>query len=982
MDEVARVREKIDIVSLISEYIPLKKAGRNFKAVCPFHSEKTPSFVVSPERQIWHCFGCFPPGEQIKTPFGYHNIEEIDTNHWVVSGKGNLRKVTDVMTHQYSGNLIHVVLRKLGGKVKLTSDHNVYVVRGSPYMQKKYKYFSRRYRKYLKIRNLDKNLYQNLIDKYFPIRKFPAGELKKGDLLLYPINRNNKDLTLIDLSSYISKVAKYGPIPKEIPLQIPINDELLKLLGYWIAEGSSHRAYIRFSLGNHEENFAYEIVNLIRKIFKLEAKTYRRPNLKRTGIEITACHSQLANIFENLCGKGASNKHIPFIFQELPVEKQKTLLEAIFKGDGTTFKAHRSTHWHKSITTISKVLVEQLVDILLRLSLFPTLYVKEALTDKMGLKHKKAYSVFWSEEITQKYDLVYYHQDGSEYWLLPITKLSQEYYKGPVHNFSVDQDNSYIATNFAVANCSKGGDCFTFLMDYENLEFVEALRILAKKVGIELLETDFVKKDTSKKEKIYSVNKIASDFYHYVLTKHNAGKKALEYLTKVRGIDPRLIETFLIGFSPAQGDILSKYLIEKKKYKTQDLIDAGLSFTRPGRTVDFFRGRLMFPLYDHRNNIVAFSGRILSDEIKESKYVNTKDTLVYHKGSMFFGLNLAKEEIKKKERAIIVEGEFDVISCYSQGFKNVVAIKGTALTENQVILISRFAQKVTLCLDRDEAGFEAVKRSLESLEKKGLTTTVIELGDFKDPDEAIKKDPIFFKKAVTNDIGAYDFLIEAFLKKYNRETVEGKKKITQNLLPFISHIDNEVIKEHYLKALAKELDASLETLQKEMDKVGKKEPDNLSFAGAKKEIRGRKDILEEYLFSLILQSESVKDYFNFSIEILGDYEFERPSYQKISEYLKSFFKNNENFDSKIFAKTLPKEIINIFDTCFILPLPKFQDSKKYTQELGKVARESKVLYLKNKIREIAQAINKKEKEKEETQSLQKELSGLVKLLKN
>ena len=158
-----------------------------------------------------------------------------------------------------------------------------------------------------------------------------------------------------------------------------------------------------------------------------------------------------------------------------------------------------------------------------------------------------------------------------------------------------------------------------------------------------------------------------------------------------------------------------------------------------------------------------------------------------------------------------------------------------------------------------------------------------------------------------------------------------------------------------------------------------KEAGQVSFAGV---IPGGYFGGRGYLFSLILQSESVKDYFNFSIEILGDYEFERPSYQKISEYLKSFFKNNENFDSKIFAKTLPKEIINIFDTCFILPLPKFQDSKKYTQELGKVARESKVLYLKNKIREIAQAINKKEKEKEETQSLQKELSGLVKLLKN
>src|SRR5260221_6280116 len=110
MDDLELIKSRINIVDLISEYMPLKKAGVNFKANCPFHGEKTPSFMVSPERQIWHCFGCFPPGELIKTPFGYHNIEEIDKNHWVISGKGNIRKVTDVMEHKYSGDLVKVRL--------------------------------------------------------------------------------------------------------------------------------------------------------------------------------------------------------------------------------------------------------------------------------------------------------------------------------------------------------------------------------------------------------------------------------------------------------------------------------------------------------------------------------------------------------------------------------------------------------------------------------------------------------------------------------------------------------------------------------------------------------------------------------------------------------------------------------------------------------------------------------------------------------
>ena len=267
------------------------------------------------------------------------------------------------------------------------------------------------------------------------------------------------------------------------------------------------------------------------------------------------------------------------------------------------------------------------------------------------------------------------------------------------------------------------------------------------------------------------------------------------------------------------------------------------------------------------------------------------------------------------------------------------------------------------------------------MEKKGLTTTVVDLGGYKDPDEAIKKDPVFFKKTLAHDIGVYDFLISSFLKKYNRKTGEDKKKITQNLLPFITQIDNEIIKEHYLKTLAKELDASLEALQKEMDKIGKKEPDNLSFAKAQKDKRGRKEILEEYLLSLILQSESVDGHFKLSSGILEDYEFELPPYKKIFESLKSYFKNNQNFSIKLFAKSLPKETIALFDACYILPLPKFEEEDKYTKELEKVAKELKVLDLKNKIKIIVQAINKKEKDKQETRGLQEQLSGLLKILR-
>ena len=220
--------------------------------------------------------------------------------------------------------------------------------------------------------------------------------------------------------------------------------------------------------------------------------------------------------------------------------------------------------------------------------------------------------------------------------------------------------------------CGKGGDAFTFLMEYENLEFVEALRLLAKKAGV-TLKIGGDSFTTSKKENIYSLNNLASDYYNFVLTKHEAGKSAMEYLIKKRGLSLELIKTFNIGFAPSGGMDLSNYLMKKKNFKREDLIDAGLSFQKDNRIVDFFRNRIIFPLIDHRGNTVGFSGRSIDDKSYGPKYINTRDTLVYHKGGMFFGLNKAKEEIKKEEFAIVVEGEFDVISLHKEGIKNTIA---------------------------------------------------------------------------------------------------------------------------------------------------------------------------------------------------------------------------------------------------------------------------------------------------------------------
>jgi DNA primase len=581
-----------------------------------------------------------------------------------------------------------------------------------------------------------------------------------------------------------------------------------------------------------------------------------------------------------------------------------------------------------------------------------------------------------ASEVREKTDIVSFI---SEY--LPLKKAGRNFKTNcPFHN---EKSPSFMISPerqiWHCFGCQKGGDAFTFLMEYENMEFPEALRFLAKKAGVELKSFSFDNQLLSEKEKIYSLNRHALKFYQYILLNHPLGKKALVYLKEKRNMSEKLIETFLLGVSPNSGSALSNYLIDKKGYKKQDLYLAGLAFENGGRTVDFFRGRLMFPLSDHRGNIVGFSARILDEDSNGPKYINTKETSVYHKGSLFFGLDNAKDEIKKQQQAILVEGEFDVIACFKEGIKNVVAIKGTALTENQVTLLSRFTPKITLCLDMDEAGFEATKRSLPIIEKKSLTTTIVVMQNGKDPDEAIKKDPGAFKKALNDDIGVYDFLITKFVSIYDKKTSVGKGKIVDEMKPLLSAIGNEVVKEHYLKKLSKEIDTSLESVAKEIDKYQQGQKIEKVSVGVQDK-RKRREVLEEYLIALIVQSQNINLVLEKANKILKDYRFETPAYQKIMGFMTQALVKESAVDGKKISNGLPSELFKSFDSCYLFPLSGFNNEEKYFEELEKIANELFEMDIKDKRKEISQKIKENEENEGEVEKLKNEYSHLTSLL--
>lgn len=518
---------------------------------------------------------------------------------------------------------------------------------------------------------------------------------------------------------------------------------------------------------------------------------------------------------------------------------------------------------------------------------------------------------------------------------------------------------------------------FTFVEEYERVDFSESLKILADKAGVSITKTVFKTKKDEKKNRIYEINHLATQFYHYLLTEHSSGKEALRYVTEKRGLTKALISTYQLGFAPLQKDALSQFLIKKKRFTREELVEAGVSFLRNGRAFDFFVNRIVFPIQDSRGNIIAFSGRALTDKVMP-KYINTKETPVYVKGDTLFGIYQAKEGIKKEGKVIVVEGEFDVIACFKEGITNVVAVKGTALTENQIRLLKRFSQKIVFCFDTDPAGTEAQRRSIALIAKEGITASVVLPPSGKDPDELLRENPGLFKKALKEELNIYDFILESSVQKENPESVEGKRIILSRALPYLYDIENEIIKEHYLKKLASLLDTSLESVIKEADKL-KSPPAPQKKEALRPQKRPRFYLIEEHLLTLLIQSSTPKDAAITAAGIIDGVSLQTPTFQKLFEFLREYFKTQETFNHDELSQDLPKELQDAFDLCLLTPLPQFQTEELFVHELEKTAREAKLLSIKSQLSHISQSIKTAEKEGDEEglETLQKKFDTLA-----
>ena len=521
-------------------------------------------------------------------------------------------------------------------------------------------------------------------------------------------------------------------------------------------------------------------------------------------------------------------------------------------------------------------------------------------------------------------------------------------------------------------SCQDGGDIFKFVMKLENVEFPESLRMLAKRAGVTLEREQFTSKTGDLKERIYQVNHLASEFYNYILTSHPLGEKARDYL-KSRQITKTSVTLFSLGYAPNSWDSLHKFLT-KKGYDTNLLESAGLlSKSDSGKTFDRFRGRFIFTLKDQNGNIVGFAGRVLDPEAQQAKYINTAETPVYIKGNVLYGLDVTKQVIKKEKNVVVVEGEIDLIQSYQVGVHNVVAIKGSALTEGQVILLKRYTPKISLSLDADFAGDAAAHRGILTADQAGLDITVITFDQVidsdspagelraKDPDELIKKDPGLWRKAVDQAVPFYEFIISSALQKHDKSTAEGQKKIVAETAQFLGAIDNSVVKSHYLKKLATALTINAEALAEQMEKDYKKSSLKLPMSYALKEAvsskKNRQEILSDYLLALLLQSQRPQDYLVLLRERVSSDCFPSSALSLVFQKLLDYTQVVPLFSIQSFIESLPPELVPTVDKLFLETLQiDVQDDQEVLHEITTIVWELREVFLKNKLKALTNQI--------------------------
>lgn len=424
-------------------------------------------------------------------------------------------------------------------------------------------------------------------------------------------------------------------------------------------------------------------------------------------------------------------------------------------------------------------------------------------------------------------------------------------YKGlcPFHNEKTP--SFHVSTSkqiYKCFGCGEGGDVISFIMKVENLEFMDAVKFLANRCGIEI-NTNIDENTKKKLEKIKRFQEIhvvaARFFYINLMQKNNTGYK---YLIK-RGLDEKTIKSFGLGYSLDSWDSLKNFLL-KSGYSIEEIKECGLvgQSKKNNNYFDKFRNRVMFPIFDYKGNVIGFGGRVLDDSLP--KYLNSEDTIIFNKRYNLYGLNFARKHIGNSRTLILVEGYMDLISMYQYGVKNVVATLGTALTDAQGQLIKKFADNVVLSYDSDQAGINASLRAINILEKCNLKAKVLDLGKSKDPDEFVRANGLDeMLKKVENASDALKFRLDTLYSSHDQSNPEETVEFLQKAVNILSYIKSPIELDFYIKYLSELTKTAPEVIRSELNLTGKRKTSKEKFKKQEfVKIKKEKDVEDGNIF--------------------------------------------------------------------------------------------------------------------------------------
>ncbi|KKR49280.1 MAG: primase protein [Candidatus Magasanikbacteria bacterium GW2011_GWC2_40_17] len=457
-----------------------------------------------------------------------------------------------------------------------------------------------------------------------------------------------------------------------------------------------------------------------------------------------------------------------------------------------------------------------------------------------------------TEDIKSKISIVDF---VSEY--LPLKRAGATYKAScPFHQ---EKTPSFIVSperqSWHCFGCNIGGDVFEFLMKMENLEFPEALKILADKAGVKLPEFGN-EISSSQRNRLLDILKLAAKFYHKILLDSPKAEEARNYLFVKRQVSQEVAEDFLLGYIPEDWDFLTNFLV-KKGYGINDILSSGLTIKKDGGGYyDRFRDRVMFPINDVHGNVVGFTGRLLHEKPEAGgKYVNTPQTSVFDKGKVIYALDKAKQEARRQDKFIIVEGQMDVVMSHQFQITNTVASSGTALTREQIKLLKRFTSNLIIAFDVDSAGQNATARGIELALSEGLKIkiAVIPPEFAKDPDECLKKDKNVWFKALENAQSIMEYFFSSILGGKDLTNPEVRGQVSTSILEKIKLLPDSVEQDFWIKKLAAVLDLRVDVLYEKIKglKGGPVYHDEIKKAGSV--VKSKEELTGEKMLCLLIR---------------------------------------------------------------------------------------------------------------------------------